>query len=64
MSVKAMLYLLIVPIVVWAFDSININKIFKKNRNNQAKIAYLILVIAMSYLVTNFFYDFFISTAS
>ena len=62
MTTKALLYLLIVPIVIWAFDSININSIFKKNRNLQAKIAYLIIIIGASYTVVNFFYDFFIST--
>ena len=62
MTTKALLYLLVVPIVIWAFDSININQIFKKNRNLQAKVAYLIIIIASSYMVVNFFYDFFIST--
>lgn len=59
---KGILYLFIVLIAIWALDSININSIFKKNKYYQSRVTYLMFVISISYLVTNFFYDFFINT--
>lgn len=55
---KLFLYLLVFPVVVWIIDSININQIFKKNRIIQARIFYVMLVFAITYLVVNFMYDF------
>lgn len=60
MNIKVLLYVVVVPLVLWALDSINMNNIFKKNRVYQARLLYLILTICLSYLVVNFFYDFFI----
>jgi len=57
--IKAIIYCAVVPLVIWALESININSIFKKNRYYQARLCYLILVIALSYLIVNFFFDFY-----
>lgn len=62
MGLKACIYCVTVPIVLWALDSININGIFKKNRYYAARALYLILSIVLSYLVVNFFFDFFTSS--
>jgi len=62
MSTKVLLYLITTPIVIYSLDSININQIFKKNKILQARIFYLILALCIIYLLTNFIYDFFIST--
>lgn len=62
MSVKAILYLLISILVIWSLDSVNINKIFKKNKELQARIFYLLLALSLIYLITNFIWDFFITT--
>jgi uncharacterized membrane protein YwzB len=58
--VKFILYILVIPIVVWGMDSININEIFKKGQSNyyQARIIYMIIVAGLSYLVVNFINDF------
>ena len=58
--VKLILYVLIIPIVVYSVDSVNINSIFKKSRDNyyQARIMYMFIVMALSYLVVNFVNDF------
>ena len=58
--VKLVLYILIIPIVVYSFDSVTINSIFKKGRSNyyQARIMYMFLVMGTSYLVVNFVNDF------
>lgn len=61
MTIKTILYLIILPFSILALDSININNVFKKNRYYQARILYMFLAMALSYLVVNFFYDFFIS---
>lgn len=61
MNVKIVLYILTVPLSIWALDSINITNLFKKNRIYQARLLYLIFNLVLSYLWTNFMYDFFIN---
>ena len=56
--IKFVLYLLTIPLVIYAMDSVNMNSIFKKNKEYQARIFYILLVFGVSYLVTNFLYDF------
>lgn len=63
MSIKAILYCAVVPIVIWALDSIRIDNIFKKNRYYASRCLYLIITISLSYLVVNFFFDFFTNSA-
>lgn len=58
MTVKTILYIIFIPIVLWALDSININFIFKKNRYYQSRMLYLILTLIISYLLVNFIIDF------
>lgn len=62
MNVKTILYIIFVPLIIWALDSININNIFKKNRYWQSRLLYMILTISFSYLTVNFFYDFFLNS--
>jgi len=59
MNVKLIFYLLIIPLVLWSFSGLNINSIFKKNKINEARILYIMIVISLSYLVVNFLYEFF-----
>jgi uncharacterized membrane protein YwzB len=61
MSVKFFIYLFVAVLVIWSFDSININQIFKKNKILQARVFYFLLGLSMIYLITNFVYDFFLS---
>lgn len=60
--IKGIFYLFSLLISIWALDSININGIFKKNRYYQSRIIYLIISLGLSYLVVNFFYDFFLNS--
>ena len=62
MNVRTILYCVIVPLTIWALECLNISNIFKKNRYFQSRLLYLFLTISISYLVVNFFMDFFIST--
>mgnify|MGYP002626303704 CR=1 FL=1 len=62
MSIKTILYIIFVPLSIWALDAINIENKFKKNRYYQSRVLYLLISFALSYLVVNFFYDFFVYT--
>ena len=61
--IKLILYIFIVTIVVISMDSVNLNSIFKKGQTNyyQARLIYLMIAMSISYLTTNFIYDFIIS---
>ena len=59
MSSKYFIYILVGILVIWSFDSLNINSLFKKNRVLQARVLYFMLALSMTYLVTNFIWDFF-----
>ena len=45
MKGKIFLYLIVSIITIWSFESVNINSIFKKNRNVKAPIFYFLLGI-------------------
>lgn len=62
MSIKAILYILGLVLSIWTLESLNISGIFKKNRYYQARVFYLIVSMALSYLVVNFIYEFFAVT--
>lgn len=59
MSVKGILYALVLLLSIVALDSININQIFKKNRYYQSRLLVIFLAFGLTYLVVNFLYDFF-----
>lgn len=59
LNYKAFVYLIIIPMVFYAMDSLNINMIFKKNSFYKARFLYLFVGLALSYLVVGFIYDFF-----
>ncbi len=59
MLLKAFLYIFFTFVSIWALDSININNLFKKNRYYASRVLYLMVSIALAYLVVNFLYDFF-----
>ena len=56
--IKAFLYIIIFVTTVWALESVNITGILKKNRYYAPRVLYLIVAMALSYLVVNFLYDF------
>ncbi len=56
--IKFILYLFVIPLVIYTVDSVNMNTIFKKNKQFQAKLFYILIVFSVSYLVCNFLYDF------
>ena len=56
---KLILFIFVIPLVVFSMDSLNINGIFKKGQSNyyQARVFYMLLVMVFSYLVVNFIVD-------
>lgn len=62
MTIKTLLYAVMIPISIWALDSVNIQNVFKKNHIYQARLLYLFLSLALSYLVVNCLFDFFVYT--
>ena len=59
MKIKLFIYIIVGIVTLWAMDSVNINYIFKKNKIEQARMFYLFVTLSIIYLVTNFFYDFY-----
>ena len=62
MTLKGLIYLITVIITILSLESLNISGIFKKNRYYTSRVLYLIVAMALSYLVTNFLYDIFENT--
>jgi uncharacterized membrane protein YwzB len=60
MNIKIILYVVMVPLSIWALDSLNIENKFKKNRYYASRVLYLMICLSLSYLVVNFFYDFYV----
>lgn len=56
--VKYAVYLLSTIIVIWSMDAVNINVIFKKNKVVQARVFYIVLLLVLIYLLSNFLLDF------
>lgn len=53
-----LLYSIVFALIVWVMDGVNLNHIFKKNKVYQARMFYIIVIISLTYLVTNFMIDF------
>ena len=58
--IKAILYIFTLIMTIWAMDGLDLNRFFKQNRVYQARLIYLMLAMCISYLATNFMYDFII----
>lgn len=61
MQGKLIIYIIVTLLVIWSFEAVNINQIFKKKRVMQATVFYFFLALSMIYLVTNFIMDLFTS---
>ena len=53
-----LLYIIVLIIVIWSIDSLNINHLFKKNHVYQARVFYIIIVFSLTYLTSNFILTF------
>ncbi len=52
------LYLLVIPLCIWACDSIDFNRFFKKNKPYHARVFYILLIFSLAYLIVSFLCDF------
>lgn len=57
MSIKLILYCLIIPFSIFIVTSTNLDKIFKKNSITQIHSFYFVLSLILSYLLVNFLVD-------
>ena len=55
---KIIIYIFTLIMTIWSMDGLELNKFFKQSRIYQARLMYLMFAISISYLVTNFIYDF------
>lgn len=55
---KVLLYIAVIPFVIWSLEALRLDMLFKKNRQVQIKLLYIFLGFAISYLVVNCLYDF------
>lgn len=62
MSIKIILYIIVLPLTLMGLDSINIENLFKKNKVFQARLLALLISIALSYLVVSFLYDVYLNS--
>lgn len=60
MQIKLLLYFMIVPLTLWSVTSLNIDRFFRKGHVTQIKVFYLLITFALSYLIVNFLYDFYL----
>ena len=58
MNYKMYLYAIFLFLSIFALSGINFNSIMKKNKVVEAKLLFMCLSIALSYLLTNFVIDF------
>ena len=53
-----LLYIIVMILVIWTLDGVNMNHIFKKDRYYQSRVFYIMIVLSLTYLVTNFIIEF------
>lgn len=59
MNIKLLLYIIVVPIIIWIMTAIRLEHLFKKNQRMQIVLFYVFVSIGISYLVVNFIYEFY-----
>lgn len=57
MSIRIILYCIMIPFSMWIVTSTNLDKIFKKDSVMQIHCLYLSLSLCLSYLLVNFIMD-------
>ena len=58
MNYKIYFYAIFMFLNIYILSGVNIEKIMKKNKIVEAKLLIMVLSIALSYIVTNFIFDF------
>ena len=55
---KFLIYLIMLVIVIWSMEGLNINKKKKKNHIYQARIFYILIVLSITYMSSSFIIEF------
>lgn len=58
MGIKVYLYVFFTLMAIFIFNGVDFNRIMKQNKVVEAKLLVLSLSFALSYLLTNFVFDF------
>ena len=53
-----LIYIICMIAVIWSMEGININGIFKKNQIYRARVFYIIIVLSLTYLSSQFIIEF------
>ncbi len=53
---KLLVYIISLMLSIFSMSGLNINHIFKKNHENEAKCFYLLVTISLTYLVSQFIF--------
>lgn len=53
-----LLYIIVLAIVIWTLDGLNLNHLFKQNKVYQARVFYIILAFSLTYMSSNFIINF------
>ncbi len=61
MKIKIFFYIISSFFVIWSMEAVNINQIFKKNKEEKARVFYFLLGLSMIQLVTTFLFDLYMS---
>ncbi|MFS1517045.1 DUF1146 family protein [Bacillus sp. SCS-151] len=56
--VSILSHLIFITITWWALQSLNFEKLFKKNRVFQARTLFILITIALGSTISNFFLDY------
>lgn len=60
--IKGIIYVITFALSLLSLFSLNIKDVFKLNKIYEARILFVLLSMALSYLATNFIYDFYLVT--
>ncbi len=58
MNYKIYLYAVMLFISIFALSGVNFEKLIKKGKVIEARVLFMLISISLSYLVTNFIWDF------
>ena len=57
MNYKIIIYCVMILLSTFIVSGLNINELFKKNHKIEARLFIVVLIVSMSYLLTNFVTD-------
>ena len=56
--VNLLIYIIVLVVVIWVLDGLNLNNLFKQNRVLEARVFYIMLAFSLTYLTSSFIISF------